>query len=351
MTDPAFVADSAPTPSRKRRWLVTGLYEVMCAFMDWPIHVCLVATQLNTAPIFARHLLARLDRGHSVAYRVATHGCIVLLVYKWVFYKPTLWLLDRVLANDDAPSKAELRTRKWRLDVAAIEGVPQAVNLQLQQQEFALGTMGVVSGWLDQFVTVLDNFGLAALRSVIAHSVAIAGTYPLLLVSTRLALVNDGATVAHCLELLKQLSWRELYAGAQPRVVACIIHAAVAYCTFLMATHTLRQVRRGVQLTALGVAERGWFNSVMPALGITALVSTAGIASYPFNLISARARVGMIEPLAVTTVAGMIEQLKLIVRNESFFALWRGSAIVAAWRLVSLLYSPFAFVSINTNIH
>jgi hypothetical protein len=347
MTDPT-PTDVPPSP-RKRRWLATGIYEVLCAFMDWPIHVGLVATQLNTSPIFARHLLARLDRGQAVVLRVATHGCFVLLVYKWVFYKPTLWLLDRVLSPDGAQQTPTPRP-KLRLDVAAIEGAPQAVTQQLNQQEFALGAMGLVSGWLDQFVVALDNFGLAALRSVIAHSVAIAGTYPLLLVSTRLALVNDGATFASCLALLKQLSWRELYAGAQPRVVACIIHAAVAYCTFLMATHALRQVRRGVQLTALGVAERGWFNSVMPALGITALISTAGIASYPFNLISARARVGMIEPLAVSTVAGMVEQLKLIVRNESFFALWRGSTIVAAWRLVSLLYSPFAFVSINTNI-
>lgn len=344
MTDPLVDA-----PPRKRRWLATGIYEVMCAFVDWPIHVCLVATQLNTAPIFARHLLARLDRGHSVAYRVATHGCIVLLVYKWVFYKPTLWLLDRLLSTDEA-AQTQTSQPKWRLDVAAIEGAPQAVTLQLQQQEFALGTMGVISGWLDKFVAVFDNFGLAALRSVIAHSVAIAGTYPLLLVSTRLALVNDGATVAHCVELLKQLSWRELYAGAQPRIVACIIHAAVAYCTFLMVTHTLRQLRRGVQLSALGVAERGWVNSLMPALGLTALVSTANIASYPFNLISARARAGMLDPLLVSTTSGMINQLKLIVRNESFFALWRGSTVVAAWRFISLFYSPFAFVSIDTNI-
>lgn len=222
---------------------------------------------------------------------------------------------------------------------------------QLQQQEFEIGTMGLVSSWLDQIVAVLDNLGVAVLRSVIAHSVAIAGTYPLLVVSTRLALLNDGATVARCVELMKQLSWRELYAGAQPRIVACVIHAAVAYCSYLMATHTLRRLRRGLQLTAFGVAERGWLKSLMPAVAITALVTAAGVASHPFNLLSARARGGMLDPGVVSSLAGMTEQLKLIVRNEGFFALWRGSTIVTMWRLVSLFYSPFAFVSINTNLH
>lgn len=66
--------------------------------------------------------------------------------------------------------------------------------------------------------------------------------------------------------------------------------------------------------------------------GLLSLALAADFVAHPLNLLSARARLGMIPHAAVASVRGCASQLAAIVRAEGLWSLWRGSGFLVAWR-------------------
>jgi hypothetical protein len=237
------------------------------------------------------------------------------------------------------------------LDMSSVEGVDHNVSQALELDENRAAMSATLVTWFDSAIDFLNGHRKNVAFTVVSHAVAIAGTYPLLVVSTRLALQNDSATPALCLAALKTVPLAELYAGALPRLTGIVIHAAVAVAAINVTCRLLRVVRRNVTLAQLDGAG-DWMRNVMSHVALIGAVGLASFAAHPFNLLATRARAGVISAQAVSSLAGIVRELGAIVRDESVFALWRGTAFVTSWRLLAIM-SPlrlrsFAFVTVNS---
>jgi hypothetical protein len=329
---------------------VSAGMEALSAFLEWSVHMQFVTLQQVTSRMQPRLWLSTRSSQDTPPFRFVFNGFACLLVYKWVFFRPTMRLLQWASGAADVPPRLRAGAHT-HLDMSSVEGVDQNVSQALEIDENRAAISATLVTWFDSAIDFLNAHRKNVAFTVVSHAVAIAGTYPLLVVSTRLALQNDSATLAHCLAALKTAPLAELYAGALPRLTGIAIHAAVAVAAIDVTCRLLRVVRRNVTLAQLDGAG-DWMRNVMSHVALIGAVGLASFAAHPFNLLATRARAGVISPQSVSSLAGIVRELGTIVRDESVFALWRGTAFVTSWRLLAIM-SPlrlrsFAFVTVNS---